>query len=123
MGRTTPLASDAGVLALGRSLFALIALVVVDRLIGELITTILAPTGQFGDGLLYGQVARRCVLADLGTTAWAGRVLITQSEWIDFIFIGKRKEKPDIQGETVVNGKSRVSLGFPADTYLPSASK
>lgn len=58
VGRTAPLASDAGVLALGRSLFALIALVVVDRLIGELITTILAPTGQFGDGLLYGQVAR-----------------------------------------------------------------
>lgn len=77
--RTAPLASDAGKLALGRSFFALVALVVLDRLIGELVATVLTLTGQLRDCLLHGQVARRSVLADLGATIRAGRVLITQS--------------------------------------------
>lgn len=77
--RTAPLATDAGKLALSWSLFALIALMVLDRFVRELIAAVLALTGQFRNGLLDGQVARGSVLADLGTAVWTGRVLITQS--------------------------------------------
>lgn len=56
--RSTPLASDPGILALRRSLFALIVLMVLNRLVRELIATVLALAGQLGDGLLDGQVPR-----------------------------------------------------------------
>lgn len=77
--RTAPLATDAGIFALSWTLFALIGLMVIDRLVGKLIATVPTPTGQLGYRLLYGQVTRRWVLADISTTIRAGRILIAES--------------------------------------------
>lgn len=74
-----PLAPNAGKLAVGRPLLALIALVVLNGLVRELIAAVLALTGQLRHGLLDGQVARRVVLVDLGATVRTGRVLVAQS--------------------------------------------
>lgn len=78
---SAPLAPNAGELAVGRPLLALVALVVLNGLVRELIAAVLALTGQLRHGLLDGQVARRVVLIDLGATVRAGRVLVTESGW------------------------------------------
>lgn len=90
--RTAPLATDAGIFALSWTLFALIGLVVIDRLVGKLIATVPAPTGQLGYRLLYGQVTRRWVLADISTTIRAGRILIAESVII-FFLLEREKRK------------------------------
>lgn len=58
MHRATPLASNTGEFTLRRAFFALIVLMVLNRLVRELIATVLALTGQLGNGLLDGQIPR-----------------------------------------------------------------
>lgn len=91
--RTAPLATDAGIFALSWTLFALIGLMVIDRLVGKLIATVPAPTGQLGYRLLYGQVTRRWVLADISTTIRAGRILIAESVIIFVLFLLEREKR------------------------------
>ena len=73
-----PLAADARVLAIGRPILALGRLVVVDRFVRELLRAVLAFGRQLRHRFLDRQVARRVVLANLGATVRAGRVLVAQ---------------------------------------------
>lgn len=125
MYRTAPLATDAGIFALSWTLFALIGLMVIDRLVGKLIATVPAPTGQLGYCLLYGQVTRRWVLADISTTIRAGRILIAESVIFVLFLLEREKEKTGIQGETVADGRYQVSFGSHGQilTYHPPADE